>query len=579
MANLKLDEPTQRAASAHALRDGLQFMDLLPGDMPALAAMGVVQVLDPNSYRHDRLARGHTSGYAMLASEELLHKAGVGETTVSDAVSFVRLGPILKKYASDCSDLAIAPALQASPDNHFNDWLVFSVALAGMGHSMFMLRAILLIIILAGLFLAPVAAAVAIATFHCQVLLAFAGNKLHPRDLLRSFILRTPMEILAWFQMLRTRLQMAKPEVDPIEARRPFYEAMLFKGSDLWFEPRRRECPLCGSTGLKRWLKTADIIQGKPGRFTLERCRDCGHVFQNPQLTPAGMDFYYADFYDGLGAGASEAMFRSRPRLYEERAALVRNLATPKRWLDVGTGHGHFCCAAKKVWPDTYFDGLDIGDGIDQAVKAGWVDRGYRGFLPDVASQIAGEYDVVSLFHCLEHTLDPWAELRAAHTCLAPGGLLVIELPNPECVIGRLLGGFWLPWFQPQHVHLFSLGNLQKLLVQEGFEPTVSQVREAHLRLDLFSGLMMFYGWLAPKPYLPWRPRPTWFSRLRYFVVWNLGFPPLFLAWLLDFAVCPLMRSMGVSNTFRVVARQTVRKGETAELSSGHTLVGPGGES
>ena len=65
------------------------------------------------------------------------------------------------------------------------------------------------------------------------------------------------------------------------------------------------------------------------------------------------------------------------------------------------------------------------------AARRGWVDRAHRGLFPDLAAEMAGEYDVVSMHHYLEHTRDPGVELEAAATALAPGGLLSLEIPDP----------------------------------------------------------------------------------------------------------------------------------------------------
>jgi hypothetical protein len=84
---------------------------------------------------------------------------------------------------------------------------------------------------------------------------------------------------------------------DPFEARRAYYQTELARGVGRFLEPRRDTCPWCGSTDLSVRLWTSDLTQRKPGRFTLEQCGTCRHIFQNPRLTPAGLDFYYRDFY------------------------------------------------------------------------------------------------------------------------------------------------------------------------------------------------------------------------------------------------------------------------------------------
>lgn len=253
-------------------------------------------------------------------------------------------------------------------------------------------------------------------------------------------------------------------------------------------------------------VRVRDLLQGKPGRFTLEQCGDCGHVFQNPRLTLEGLEFYYRDFYDGRGGEGAGTVFGRLGAAYRGRAEMLLPHADPASWLDVGTGHGHFCNAARDVWPRTRFDGLDMGDGVRGAERRGWVETGYLGQFPEFASKLAGQYEVVSMYHYLEHTRDPLTELDAAATVLAPGGFLAIELPDPESRMARLLGPAWLPWFQPQHQHLVPAANLREALADRGFTVVAEEHGPAHQGNDFFGAVALVATRLAPDPERPWGP-------------------------------------------------------------------------
>lgn len=101
-----------------------------------------------------------------------------------------------------------------------------------------------------------------------------------------------------------------------VAALRPAYQAELRDGLYRFFEPRRTDCPWCGSGRLRQRLRTTDLLQHKPGTFTLDECGDCAHVFQNPRLTGAGLEFYYRDFYDGLGEQRLGGVFGTRTAVY-----------------------------------------------------------------------------------------------------------------------------------------------------------------------------------------------------------------------------------------------------------------------
>jgi SAM-dependent methyltransferase len=62
--------------------------------------------------------------------------------------------------------------------------------------------------------------------------------------------------------------------------------------------------------------------------------------------------------------------------------------------------------------------------------------------------------DVIAAWHVLEHLRDPWTFLESAARRLAPGGVLVLALPNPHSLQFRLLGRYWTHIDAPRHLHL-----------------------------------------------------------------------------------------------------------------------------
>jgi SAM-dependent methyltransferase len=345
-----------------------------------------------------------------------------------------------------------------------------------------------------------------------------------------------------------------------VDALRPVYAELLAGGLERFFEPRAEQCPLCDGGDLVRHLVCDDQAQYKPGSFVLDRCRGCGHIFQNPRLSLEGLSFYYRDFYDGLGADQVEVLFGKLgygATPYLERARLIASLAKPARWLDVGGGHGHFCCLARDVLPETRFHVLDMNQAIDEAVRRKWVDEVHRGLFPELAGTMRSQFDVVSMTHYLEHVIDQRADLRAAHEVLRPEGLVFIEIPDPECPWSRWLGRLWIPYLQPQHLHFLSMKNLDGLLRAQGFEPIVWQRGQAHMPVDFAFAVYRVLGWIARPPDLPWRPAASRAAKLAHRVVWSLGVAPLLLGYGLDLVVRRWVApKLDVSNTFRVVARK-----------------------
>jgi 2-polyprenyl-3-methyl-5-hydroxy-6-metoxy-1,4-benzoquinol methylase len=348
-----------------------------------------------------------------------------------------------------------------------------------------------------------------------------------------------------------------RPEPDdPYQRLRPAYTAELAAGTERFFEPRRSDCPWCGCADLTVHLVGEDLIQGKPGRFTLERCGRCEHIFQNPRLSPEGLDFYYRDCYDGLGAESTHRIFASNRRGYQARAAMLKPFTTPKAWLDVGAGHGHFCNVARDTWPETVFDGLDMSQSIEEAQRCRWIDHGHRGLFPELAGELVGRYDVISMHHYLEHTREPFTELDAAAKALPDGGYLLIEQPNPESYFGRVLGRHWLPWFQPQHQHMIKCDNLTRALEDRAFTTVLVERGETNQACDLTLALALFLRYPID-PRLPWLPhRPTPLRRAAHTAKRTTGLPLLLLANLIDRALHQITRRTQGGDTYRILARK-----------------------
>ncbi len=349
-----------------------------------------------------------------------------------------------------------------------------------------------------------------------------------------------------------------------VAQRRPAYLAALAGGTERFHEPRSADCPWCGSPRLRIRLRTADLIQHKPGAFTLDRCANCAHLFQNPRLTPEGQEFYRRDSSDqdlraGLGAKAAAALVGVRPtdRRHLARARAMRALDEPECWLDVGTGRARFPALARQVLPYTSFDGLDPGRGVEQAVRRGRVEEGHRGTLTGLADALAGRYDALSLFHQLERAPDPRAELRAAKAALRPGGHLMIETTDPGCRYAKVLGKWWPSYAQPRHLHLIPLANLRRELEELGFTVVGVERRAAHVPADLGGALALLLNRCLPRADVPWRARPAHPLRLRLRrAAWGACLPLLALALLLDALLAPLLTRTGFSNAYRLLARR-----------------------
>lgn len=550
-----LPEDVEARAQAYARAESLDVLDVVPAGLATFRCLALLQTLDPARFRQQPLAPGGTSGHALLISADVAGRAGV-EGGEKDFVGLFRLAKRLKRYAARSTDIVVAPALGAVPEPPDARWAILESTLPIHPVVVLAIQAAFIGGLLTGLAWTRVRpwGVAAMVMYHLHPALALAGTPLRPPDLGRSAALRLPLELWGWLQTVAGR-HAYKPTPDPLDSRRAEYAELLPRDPAIDFDPRRETCPMCEGDDLVLRLRTTDLAGHKPGEFRLDRCRGCGHIFQNPRLTVEGLNFYYKDVYDGLGQERMEFMFSIPGTSYQGRADMVAAHSAPDRWLDVGAGYGHFCCVAQALLPHTTFDGLDMGESIEEAQRRLWIDRAYRGLFPDLADDFAGEYDVVSMHHYLEHTLEPGREIEAAHRALAVDGLLLIEVPDPECFFGTLLGRYWIPWYQPQHLHFLAVGALERLLGAQGFDVVARQRGPAHLAMDFFSAAYLMFRRFAPRS-APWLPVPSAATQVFRAAVWIFALPWLAAAGIVDALISPITRSVGPSNAYRVLARK-----------------------
>ncbi|QJT01217.1 class I SAM-dependent methyltransferase [Streptomyces asoensis] len=291
-------------------------------------------------------------------------------------------------------------------------------------------------------------------------------------------------------------------------------------------EPRRDDCPWCGSKRLRTRLRAPDLRHRRPGTFVVDECLDCAHAFQNPRLTAEGLALYGAEGEERSDRGHLRATARSMLPFPE-----------PESWLDVGTGDASFPAAAKELFAYTAFDGVDPTPRVEWARAAGRLDEAHLGRLtaPEVLSRLRGRYDVVSMLHHLEHIRDPRRELAAALTALRPGGHLLVQLPDPASASAAVLGKWWTSYDQPRHLHLIPPANLRAELEAQGCEIVVTDRRTPHTPHDLATAASLYLN----------RTRLHRTAR-----------PLTALAAVLDHLLAPALRRTRFSNAYQVIARR-----------------------
>lgn len=557
-AEVSINQSAQEALAHYADDENLDAIDVIPENMNLFEALWFAQAVNFKHYRQQRLTRGDSAGYGVLLKQSLASRMGINnkeQTKYDSRSSFYPIAAMTKEFACEKTDFAVVPGLSG---NFFDEKVVYERMRQqgkAAAFTMLMIHAFVLGILGYGLLaMQSGLGLIAFAVFTTAPLLVFLRSPIKPDGLLIGSVFRWPIACWHWLKLCRC-FWLDNEYAQASDEQRSFYLEQIETNTNVFFQERLEACPCCGSVNLKVAVKSKDLMQHKPGLFKLEHCGDCGHLFQNPRLSISGLNFYYRDFYDGLGKNETRSLFSRQGSTYLERAEFAHThlQSDPNRWLDVGAGHGHFCCQAKEVFKETQFDGLDQGENIQAAEERQWIVTAYRDQFFHVAPTITQPYDVVSMFHYLEHTIDPAQEIAAARKALVEKGALVIEVPDPDSALRRLFGRYWLGYLQPQHLHFLNRNNLKRLLMEQGFQPVAWSGIEKAPRTDCAGSLLTWLGSLVAPGNVPWRKANAWRDVLRS-LLFLLSTPLIIVALILDFTLIPLWRQFGLRHTFRVIA-------------------------
>ena len=217
-------------------------------------------------------------------------------------------------------------------------------------------------------------------------------------------------------------------------------------------------CAICGSVDEPQVTRgVRDHVTDE--EFRLLRCPRCGFTRTDP--VPESLDRYYPARYRRYGR-LSSWILRS---LYRRRvASWLAHLPARGRALELGSGTGWMLEALRGAgWEAAGTERTAEAARIAAASGADVRVGGLEAFAGEPA------FDLVVMFHVLEHLDDPLGALRDAAARVRPGGALVLGLPNVAGWQSRMSGRNWMHLDVPRHLVHFSPRTIGLALGASGF--------------------------------------------------------------------------------------------------------------
>ena len=264
---------------------------------------------------------------------------------------------------------------------------------------------------------------------------------------------------------------------------------------------------ICNHSNYRIFCKFADV--------QLYECVDCLVVFRRQTDADRNPELLYADFYKNELPSRFRSAVEYVVRLLRLYRALKIFTISPraKSILDIGSGRGFTLYYLRKFFRYRRTAGTQIS-------------RPALEFSRDILHlEIYGEdllarswendsFDIVTLWHVLEHVMNPEQYIAKIHDLLKTDGRLIIEVPNFSSWTRRLTGKYWMGLDLKYHLFFFSPESLIKMLERHHFRVTLvhtfsleySTFLSSQSIISRFTGTnQLLFSWLQGRKLSLWK--------------------------------------------------------------------------
>lgn len=217
------------------------------------------------------------------------------------------------------------------------------------------------------------------------------------------------------------------------------------------------KCPMCDKTD---W-EVRDDIRPPILDSHLVICKTCGFISYNPQLR------YIESHYRNELIPQSISMLQTKNNKIKKHRKLLfnyldKNKVKIKRVLDYGGSDGYLGVELKKEYPDLEYVNVEPNRGHRKWSK---LINGFENSYESI-NKVDGKFDLIIMYHCLEHLQEPDNAIRKVREMLNDKGLIYIAVPTiTRCDYGALD-----QIMKDEHINLFTDDTLKYFLNKNGLE-------------------------------------------------------------------------------------------------------------
>lgn len=214
------------------------------------------------------------------------------------------------------------------------------------------------------------------------------------------------------------------------------------------------------------------------------KCKDCGIVFANPVANTDELMEFYSNYYNKGNFGALDYKKRIKEKISQTKTKSIVNIRLEKKrilasqpighFLDIGFGLGEQLAEFDRLGFTIYGTEYDADciDFVKQEIphaslfKGDLLQAGYKN----------QQFNIIHLYHVIEHLIDPIAYIKELNRIVSPGGIVIVGTPNSGSwayQLYRIINFicFKIPSIVDglEHTIVFNKKNLKQVFTSNGF--------------------------------------------------------------------------------------------------------------
>ncbi len=230
------------------------------------------------------------------------------------------------------------------------------------------------------------------------------------------------------------------------------------------------QCPSCSGNNFVTHLELDDYFLSQE-HFTISKCTKCGLLITVPQPSETDLGKYYKSSeyisHATKNTGIEFWLYdQVRKITLSSKLKLIKKYSIGKRLLDIGCATGVFLdyCGKRGF----------IVQGIEPNQNARHYANKQFGLTVNDVSHLTElpykSFDVITMWHVLEHVSDLNERLVHLNNLLADEGTAFIALPNPLSYDALHYKNHWAAYDVPRHLYHFTQQSFSTLIAKHNLK-------------------------------------------------------------------------------------------------------------